>query len=236
MAARADAAFTSGLVSVDFNGASGFAGLTAHGFGVIGSTVNDVWNGEAGNAYTGGVATDSNLKLVDGFTSSGATLSYQAPGNGTEFGYDIGPNGPNADLTGDYLLTGNSGTPGSATISGLSPTVQYALYIYNGANAPNRISNFLVTNGSGTVPGTITNASINQTTSWVSGSNYLAFNVFPNSSGQIQIQFVGTGNSPNATEANFAGFQLQAVPEPASLCVLTVGAFLLSRRRGGRCS
>jgi hypothetical protein len=202
--------FTIGTIDVDFNGT--FASpVNTTGIAVIGSAV-DVWNsfdnaplGAQPLNFTTGTASGVSLQLSGSFAT----------------GTSVGANGPNAGLTQDFLAV-TGGNTGTVTLTGLASNQQYALYLYNGSTSIGRVTTFNVT-GATPANGLITNATVISTANWVPAVNYFQLNATSSVSGQLVIQFMNQA----ASEANFAGFQIRAIPEPSTYALLITGAAVL---------
>jgi hypothetical protein len=130
---------------------------------------------------------------------------------------------PYENLMSGYLFESGTGT---ITIGGLVAGEEYALYLYTqgDVNATGRRTTFTVNGGSPftTSPGS------NSTNTFISGQNYVLFDVAANASGNISVVY-----SKNAGEADVNGFQLTAVPEPSTvipLLTLLAVAFLARKR------
>jgi hypothetical protein len=118
---------------------------------------------------------------------------------------------PYENLMSGYLFEGGTGT---ITIGGLISGRDYDLYLYTqgDVNATGRRTTFTVNGGSPftTSPGS------NSTNTFISGQNFVLFDVAANASGVISVVY-----SKNAGEADVNGFQLTAaVPEPSSVILL----------------
>ncbi len=224
----AHAAFINGLVNVDFNYkrlANSSVSATASGAAVIGTT-GDTWNGIEGASFH---LTATSLPLVNSAnTATDATLSYTVKG-----GYSVGAgqsNPVNTALLNDWVsVTGTN--HGTITIGGLGIGTSYDLYIYYSQSDQAARATALTVTGNGTpLTGTIQNNSAGGATAYTSGVNYLKFTLSPDASGNIAIDFVKAGTDPQH-EGDINGFQIQAVPEPASLSLLSLGGLALLRRR-----
>jgi hypothetical protein len=198
--------FTIGTIDVDFNGSVSPA-ATALGAGVIGST-SDVWN----------VISSAPSSTSLNFTTGGASgVSLQLSGTFAP-GTSGGANGPNTALTQDFLAV-TGGNTGTITLTGLALNQQYAFYLYNGSTSIGRVTTFNVT-GATPANGLITNPAVISTANWVPAVNYFQLNVTSSISGDLVIQFMNQA----ASEANFAGFQIRAIPEPSACTLLVTGA------------
>jgi hypothetical protein len=199
--------FSIGTIDVDFDGAVSPSG-TALGAGVIGST-GDVWN------VISGAPSSTPLN----FTTGGASgVSLQLSGTFVP-GSSGGANGPNTALTQDFLAV-TGGNTGTITLTGLASNQQYALYLYNGSTSIGRVTTFNVTGGGTPANGLITNPLVISTATWVPAVNYFQLNATSSASGDLVIQFMNQA----ASEANFAGFQIRAIPEPSTYALVITGA------------
>lgn len=192
------------LVNVQFNGTLG-AGTTQSGAAVVG-TAGDVWNN------LGASGTSVALKNPAG-SASALTLTWSGSAWTVDPGLENGFYGtPYGRLMNGYLYT--SGTS-SLTLSGLTPGMDYNLYLYSEADVDGRRLTIDV-NGVGAT----TAASVKTEGIFIAGQNYLSLGVRANGSGNLVIAYsVGSGD-----EANLNGFQLTAVPEPATTTLVVAGA------------
>jgi hypothetical protein len=217
LAESAYSAFTIGTIDVDFNG-SVSPSATAVDAGVIGST------GDAWNVISGTPSLPQSLNFTTG-GASGVTL--QLAGSFST-GTSGGANGPNANLTQDFLaVTGLTPNTGTITLAGLTAGQQYALYLYNGSTSVGRITDFSVT-GASVVTGSISNiGGILGPSAWTANAvlpaNNLQLNARANVSGNLVIQFMNQA----ASEGDLAGFQIRAIPEPSTYALLVTGATTL---------
>ena len=213
-------AFTIGTIDVDFNGS--FASpVSATGAGVIGSA------GDSWNAINGTSGTHA-LNLTTGISSG---VSLQISGPAYVAGTSPGANGPNAGLTQDFLAVAGSGNQikmGNLTLTGLTALQGYQLYLYNGSTSIGRITDFSV-QGTATVTGSINNMGGTMgPLTWtpavaVVPANYLQLNATADSSGKLVIQFMNRA----ASEGDFAGFQIRAIPEPSTYALFLAGTATL---------
>lgn len=198
------------IVDVQFNltpnGANNYSGAAVVG------TAGDFWNNLGGNGtdvpLNNPANTGSGLSLT--WASNGAATAPVENGNGfysTSY----------RNLMEGYLY---KFTPGTAniTLSGLAPSTDYSLYLYTqgdiGAN--NRRLSVSVNGG----PTTTTSASVASASTFIEGQNYLKLSVTSDLAGKLDMSY-----SFASGEANINGFQVSAVPEPAST-MLVVGAAL----------
>lgn len=234
LAQSAYSTFTIGTIDVDFGG-SVTPSANATGAAVIGSA-GDVWN-----VINGTPTGAQTLNLTTG-GSSGATVTLTFTGSSVITGTSPGANGPNAALTQDFLAImgpGMSIKTGTATLNGLTASQQYAVYLYNGSTSIGRITDFNVT-GTSTVTGSINNLGTPGTATWTPATaiipgNYLQLNATANASGQLVINFMNRA----ASEGDFAGFQIRAIPEPSTYALLVTGAaalLIMAYRRRRRSS
>jgi hypothetical protein len=213
-------AFTIGTIDVDFNG-SVASPVSATGAAVIGS-VGDTWN-----TFTGAPTGMQALNLTTG-ASSGVNLQISGPAYIT--GTSPGANGPNAGLTQDFLAVAGSGMQikmGTITLTNLTALQGYQLYLYNGSTSIGRITDFSVA-GTTTVTGSINNMGSPGAGSWTPAvailpANYLQLNATADSGGKLVIQFMNRA----ASEGDFAGFQIRAIPEPSTYALLLAGTATL---------
>ena len=238
-APAAQATFNSGLVDLQFVGNTNGSGPTASGAAVIGSS-GDVWNQIVG-------ATDSAtyagpnvpLRLVNGSTSSGAYLTISNE-NTTPQAYVVDyPGSQTTQNSADYGLLASDlvayvDTPiQAASISGLNTSLTYNLYLYNAWNNGTSGLGTKYTVTGATTPASQTINPTNAGATFVSGENYVKFTLSPNTSGIITVDMISS-DTKTSGQALLSGFQLQAVPEPASLGLLAIGGLgllLVGRKR-----
>lgn len=235
----AQATFTSGLVDLQFVGNNSGPGPTTSGAAVIGSS-GDVWNQIVGASNSATYAGPNiTLNLTDGVTASGATLTISNENTSPQAFIVDYPGSQTTQNSADYGLLASdlvaypSASMLATSINGLDPSLTYNLYLYN---AWNKGTAGLGTTYTVTGAGTPKSGTINPTSAgatFVSGVNYLEFTLAPNASGNITVDFVSS-NTVTSSQALLSGFQLQAVPEPASVGLLAlggVGLLLMGRRR-----
>jgi hypothetical protein len=218
MAQWAYPAFTIGTIDIDFNGSVATTGVATDA-GVIGSA------GDSWNTFAGVPSGSQVLNLTTG-AASGVSMSL----SGTFITGTLGgANGPNTNLTQDFLAVGGPGSLGGdtgvVTLSGLTANQQYALYLYNGSAAVGRITDFSITGSGSPVTGSINNIGAPGTVTWTAATqivpgNYVQLNATANNSGQLVIDFMNRA----ASEGDFAGFQIRAIPEPSTNALLITGA------------
>ena len=217
VAQSAHSDFSIGTINVDFNGTiSPFA--TALDAGVIGAT-GDAWNVIAG--------TPSGPQSLNFITGGASGVALQIAGSFST-GTSGGANGPNSNLTQDFLaVSGTTSNTGTLTLAGLTVGQQYALYLYNGSTSIGRITDFNVT-GTATASGSVNNIGTPGVVLWtpataIAPGNYVQLNGTADSTGKLVIQFMNRA----ASEGDFAGFQIRAIPEPSTYALLVTGAAAL---------
>jgi hypothetical protein len=227
--AHAAAPAAAQTINVDFNGAETSGTYTGVGAAPDAGTV---WNGFAatGGPLTSGPLLDSAGNATGVTASINTYATYDADERAAAFA---------PALLNDFVFqTVNvdpNSPPGNFSINGLNPALTYDLYLYgqNGGYA-NTTNVFTVQGGA---PQMTTN---NDATgiggggfgpsAFVAGENYVVFaGVAPTAGGVIS----GTFNvAEAANNAAFNGFQIVAVPEPASAAgLLALGGVLVGIRR-----
>jgi len=190
------------LINIDFGGQNLKTGAAV--LGVSG----DTWNNGAGsnlvNSANVGTTVDVTLSALVGF--------YGTSGGGA----------PTSDgLMFDYANRNNDSF--TVTLSDLAINTTYDIVAYGAGDSGTQGSLF-----AGALTGTTTGA---QRTSYVSGVNYVRGLATSNGSGVLTF----TVSSNGSTYSVLNGLQIQdapAIPEPASLGLLGMGALaLLARRR-----
>ena len=228
---QAHAQFLSGIISVDFNSNNGgnntdaSAGPNAV---ITPGTWNELTVGTSGGPTTLNLSTGSASNVSLTYTASGSfdVIPYLTP---TEIA-----NSPNLGLLRDFLYNTSTTTPQTVTLTGLSASTPYNLYLYVGGNSNGRQTVFTI----GTTSLTATFADAD--TTFVNGDNYVAYTgVTSSAAGTIAINyFAGTGN-----EGDFDGLQITpvaaAAPEPSSVALTGLGGvamagFVLRRQRRAR--
>jgi hypothetical protein len=183
-----------------------------------------------------------------------AQVNGVASMNSRDRGSPSGANGFNDnDMFRDFVFAGGSGSNVQGenflnlTISDLTPLQGYeiALYSYDSASLANDM-NWTATapTTSGGVDGwwaaspsgnnTFTAPADQITLSFASGPPVAAvFDLTASAAGTISVWgYGGTGSGQNSASSYLDGFQLQAVPEPASVGLIAITGFgLLARRR-----
>jgi hypothetical protein len=165
---------------------------------------------DAGTYWNYNPATSGTTSLVNSVSGATSVTFSQ-----TSSAINTGNNSANNALNGYVYNT--STTPVTGTIGGLTPGVNYNLYVMSNSNGANtRVAQFTITGG--TVNGAISGGTavgsnavdvgyVPQLTSAytlsTSGNTGLFTNITPNSNNQIIFSYVGVN-----TEADFSGFQL----------------------------
>jgi len=209
--AFASAAQAAVIVDVQFNGTPGL-GNNHSGDAVVGED-GDFWN-NLGASGTG-VALNNPANAASGlaltWNSGGAfttwSISYANGFHSTDYG----------KLMDGYLFQSNPA--GSLiTLSGLSPSTGFTLYLYSEGESGSS-GRRLSINANG-VTATTTPANYTVGT-FIENQNYLRLNVNSDSSGILNIAYSGA-----VGEANVNGFQLTSVPEPASMTIVVASALI----------
>ncbi len=242
------------LINVDFNGNSvgtayGGGGVASpgpnqSGAALIGSA-GDQWNGIADSqltfsAYPNGITATALPLMYSTGINSPVTMTIATDGGSYNANEPVWSNtsafttagSPYSNLMQDLIYANGVGA-GSITLSGLAANSQFNLVLYNAGDqnvAGDRASSFTV-NG------------VSQTSQWdgttstlVAGVSYVDYaSAMSDGSGNLVITF-GPGMTlagALSSEGDLDGFQLQAVPEPASLAILGVAGLLFAgwRRR-----
>ena len=198
------------LINVDFGG-----GAVQSGPALVGSA-GDVWNAVTSSASNAAVqyADGSSSPVTLSSTITGNwSLGNAAPTYGTNF-YQT----PYLNLMQDFTV----GT-GTITFAGLPADTAMALYVYSQANQEGGLRSISVTSGAA-------NATISTDPTlgvFVAGQNYALLNVMTDASGSLTVSVAQVSG-----ETDVNGLQLvTAVPEPASLGLLGLGALALLRPR-----
>jgi len=198
------------IVDVQFNdgpnGANNYSGAAVVG------TAGDFWNNLAAAGTDVPLNNPANaasgLSLT--WTSDGGATAPEAAGNGFY-------NTSYRNLMEGYIYKYTAGTS-HITLSGLAPSTDYSLYLYSQGDsaATGRRLNVSVNGGSTAT----TSASVASAGTFIEGQNYLKITVTSDLAGKLDMAY-----SFASEEANVNGFQVTAVPEPASM-MLVVGAAL----------
>jgi hypothetical protein len=194
------AQFTSGVVNLDFDAPGG---ATQSGQGVL-ESAGGFWN-----SLTAGAGSRNTAILFD---STGQATPVSVGYTGASGGYNAGTatsfsNTTLAALMADYLFVVN-GSTATITLSGLSPGAEYDLVLFsNPDGGVARTSRFVV----GGVAQTAASNGVESTL--VRGHNFVRFER-TRASGTGQVQVVVS--SPNGTEADINGLQIQALAAPSA--------------------
>jgi hypothetical protein len=180
------------VVNVDIN-AAGTA--TYSGQGAYADSGNNSWN-----AFSEDVSTLNNLTASDGVTATTIAVSIT---NG-RFDYTL-----SNDLMSDYAYA--NGSPIDVTISGLTPSASYTLYVY--CQGDNASQNATVTfdGSSETTTGDVSG-------SLVAGGNYVILPVTADESGEVSGTVAPDGSSYVAIN----GLQIAEAPTTLSPSVVNV--------------
>lgn len=226
------------LISVDIDRAA--AATSSNGV-----WASSTWNADFDNSLTEASFTHSGL-----LDSAGVTTGVGFTINSSNSNYSVktfnnwtgGSPSPSALVDdGAYVVNptnnndgGSSSDTLTTTITGLAANGTYDLIVY----VKDGISNVMTaTAGAGNTGPTQYTGSINETgvtdaygqpTSGgvTTGDFYYFQGITADSSGNLVFNTVGSGGY-----ASLAGFQLQSVPEPASLALMGIGGLLLMSRK-----
>jgi hypothetical protein len=248
-----DVNFTDGNINAAYGGGDSTPtppGTVMVGPAVIGSSVNDYWNGLGGFTYAGagGAATYTSGALLNSLgAATTVSLSLFAPSgtygansvvwnNWSSFSWaslaaeQAGPiTSPPytaySALMSHCLVANSTAGNGYVTLSGLTPNGAYSLIAYSASDqnvGAGRLSSFTVDGVTQTSTWTAT-----ATSTLISGVDYVVFaGVTADPSGNLTINFGNLGVS----ESDFNGFQLQGVnevPEPSTFALVGAGMALL---------
>lgn len=207
------------LINFDWERDSFVPNIPIHsGPAAIGSA-GDFWNsGEAEFVFTypGLLDADGNVTT--------AQLDVVNFGSFSDTAADFGS--PLNDLMRDYAFTNPSvnNSVGTATISGLAANTEYTLYLYGVSNSAGQNTTFSVTSAN---EGAQTVTSPDLLGPLTLTDDYVIFTGSTSGTGTIDITVDGSGNF-----SAWNGFQLDIVPEPASIALLGLdGLMMLKRKR-----
>ena len=211
-------------VNIDFNSTQNGGGITYSGLAAAPDTAGAgaLWNGFSNNTF-GNIPNLGGTNLLD---STGAVTTVGIT-VGTHGG---GYSGSGNALLNDYLYLEGAATSSSFTLSGLSASDSYNVYIYSTGDVSGQGGAFSF--GATTLT---TSANPRDGTNFILGNNYVVFSgVTPDGTGSATFNWVFNGVSANSSTA-LNGIQIVsvAVPEPsaASLLIGSLGMGLLVRRR-----
>lgn len=192
---------------------------TMSGAAAIGAA-GDVWNEFRGVAPASPVTITG---LVDSAgNATGMTFTFT---NGT-LAYPVG----STPLASTYGCLAGVGATGDIVITGLPANTAVDLYLYTCAGLPanmhNQFAGFTF-GGVSKYPTAVSGAM-----TWVENDNYVLFtDVMSDATGTIAGQmFVPAANTTAGPWAAFNGVQIEYVPEPATIGLLSVGGLWLVRR------
>jgi hypothetical protein len=218
VALPAKAEFTAGLIDVDFKFTTAFPQQTGP---AVTGVAGDLWNTELNPfAHTTGI-----LSLAKGASSNGVTYSLAGATNAL-----VGQGGGFASTQYASLMadgyTVSAGNTMTITLNGLTAFQPYNLYLYSSfadsSGSDIRTTTFTIGTAS------LTAMTIGAPSVFVEGNNYVHFGSQPaDASGQLTISVQGSGgnaSSPNAFGGIVNGFQIEPVPEPATLVLFAAGA------------
>ena len=218
------------LWNLDFNDAAG----VMTGAGVVGSA-GDVWN----VATIAPSATPVAITLSDSTGDAGNSISLTYTGNANSGAEGPGTGNPNT-LMGDYFRSNvNMGGGTSAALmqydwSGFAPNTTYNVVAYAASTAgTDRGTIFFGTIGdSGSELGKTTGSVIDIFDASAEGNAYTTFSI--TSDGVGAVTFYSNFNSATSTQSPVNGFQISAVPEPATFTLAGFGLLTLALARRKR--
>ena len=209
-------------VNIDFNSTQNGGGPTYSGLAVAPDTAGAgaQWNGFSNNSF----ANIPNLGGTNLLDSTGVATTIDLT-VGTHGG---GYSGSGNALLNDYLYLQSGGTSSSFTLSGLSASEKYDVYIYSTGDVSGQGGAFSF--GATTLT---TSANPRDGTNFILGNNYVVFNgVTPDGTGSATFNWVFNGVSATSS-SGLNGIQVEIVPEPSAAFLLigSLGMGLLVRRR-----
>ncbi|MEM9348379.1 MAG: PEP-CTERM sorting domain-containing protein [Planctomycetota bacterium] len=211
------------IVNVDLTGVSNEGAVANDLPGLVGDSVFAKWNAVSSNAEVTNLLDEDGVATTVSFDIDDATTNTFSGGGGV-----------NDFFRGYTFLQGGPGvsTPdqGAFTIGGLDNAKTYNIVFYATWDFIDAGSEFSLDGGttwklSDGVP-SVSNAA------FIEGQSYVLFTDVAPTAGEIDGLWRTTleGDS-TAHRGPFNGFQIQEVPEPGSLALLTAGALCTLRRR-----
>jgi hypothetical protein len=198
----------------------GDGSVTPSGAAVLG-TAGDQWN-----SFDASFGSFGPISVFDS-TGAGTSAAVSILCDGGVMALN-GPSQPLPDLT-HYYAFNNTGGWIAGEVEGLQANQAYNLVLY--------VASDDASGGDRSVAGAVFGATLtpffatgDPQSSFVNGENVVELQVVTNAKGALTfIEGDGIGNTSGEVDLN--GFQLQAVPEPASLAALGIGFVALWARR-----
>lgn len=176
---------------------------------------NGLWWGSASNLVsTDGTASDYGFQ--------GVTVPNNFWGNSTAAGFVSGKAAsifPEGDAR-SFWASADPSTSGVFKLTGLTVGTPYVIDLYGGHEGGTDVTRY-VASGSNSLTGDLLTGNNSSNVLTLSG-------ILPNASGEISVTYSA---APGSSSMYLNAFQINEVPEPASLSVLALGAMMLLRRR-----